>query len=241
MDHQLRNVGVFAEAGQPQSLLRGSGTPGLIYSFVPAHGESRAGEIQQQLNRIWTEDLGLTVLPADFDCSRFGSMRTVVLNLSEDVRCSHGVRRLDGKTWGAFLRPENGCEVLDASQAEPQETKRLLDFARQRYDIVSVNLAGAREGHFIEAVKESTSVFFVSASDRESISTVCDKLAGLRSLRLESTAALLLDRVPGGLATDAIEDITGIPVCSLIDSIALVDRVAIWLAAEREFRVPAVV
>jgi hypothetical protein len=241
VDQQLRKLEVLAAAGRPATLLRGVGTPGLIYCFVPAHGESRVGAVQQELNRTWTEDLGLTVLPADFNRSDFRSLRTVVLNLSEDARRARGVRRLDGKTWGAFLRPEHGKEILDASQAEPRETGRLLDFARRHYDVVSVDLTGAREAHATEVIRESTSVFFVSDSDEASISMVCDKVAWLRSLRLEESASLMIHRVPGGLSTAAIEDITGVSVCGLIDSSVLVRSLAIWLAAEREFRLAAAV
>ena len=40
--------------------------PGPLYAFVPADGDSRAGAVQEQLGRKWSEGFGLAVLLADF-------------------------------------------------------------------------------------------------------------------------------------------------------------------------------
>jgi hypothetical protein len=76
-----------------------SEAPGQVYAIVPAHGGSNADKVAKQLSRELSEGYRLSVLLADF--------------------CTHGFplwgtpeapQRLDGRTWGAFLRRGTGPE-----------------------------------------------------------------------------------------------------------------------------------
>jgi hypothetical protein len=59
------------------------------------------------------------------------------------------------------------------------------------------------------------------------------KAEWLQSLDLEENSGLLVHRVPGGAAVHEAEDLTGLPVCALVDETEDLDRLAAWLAAPR--------
>jgi hypothetical protein len=62
-----------------------------------------------------------------------------------------------------------------------------------------------------------------------------EKRKWLQSLDLGDQCALLLDRVPGGLTSEQAEDLTGLPMCSLVDRPEYLERLAGWLIAEETF------
>lgn len=219
----LPNSETLAAAGRAALTLTNPRQPGPVYAFLPAHGDSRVGTIQTPLNRTWTEDLELAVLLADFS-TREPSVWEPQTSL----------RRLDGHTWGAFVSNENGVEVLDGRLVNPADLGPLLDHARRKYDIVSIDLTGARETQALEVVRAATSIFLVSTSDLASLELAGEKVECLRKLGLEERCALLLRRVPGGLRPDVAEDIVGTPVCSLVEDDAQVRELACWLGSLTE-------
>lgn len=192
-----------------------------IYSFVPAHGESRAGAVAEQLSRTLSEVPGFSVLLAGF-----AAPERSLWNPTESPR------RLDGHTWGAFVFESGGIEVLDAKDVYPRQLGRVLEFAQQKYKIVCADVTGAKEAHALETLRASECIFIVSHSDRVSLELARDKKEWLKSIDLAEQCGLLLDRVPGGLTVDQAEEITGLPMCSLIDRTEYIERLAGWLAAE---------
>jgi hypothetical protein len=216
----LPNSETLAPAGRAELTLAKPRQPGPVYAFLPAHGDSRVGAIQTPLNRTWTEDLGLAVLLANFS-TREPSVWQPQTSL----------RRLDGHTWGAFVHSEPGADVLDARLVTPSDLGPLLDHARRKYQIVSVDLTGARETQALEVVRAATSIFLVSSSDLASLELAREKVECLGKLGLEERCALLLRRVSGGLRPDVAEDAVGTPVCSLVEDDAQVRDLACWLGS----------
>jgi hypothetical protein len=74
-------------------------------------------------------------------------------------------------------------------------------------------------------------IFVVSSSDTPSLEMAKYKAAWLRSIDLEENSGLLVRRVPGGAGVAQAEDITGLPVCALVDQAEELDRLATWLSA----------
>jgi hypothetical protein len=204
---------------------------GPIYSFVPARGGSRAGVVAEQLSRTMTEVSGLSVLLAGFAAREYSLWNP-----------SDSPRRLDGTTWGAFVFDSHGLEVLDAREVYPRQLRRVLEYAQQKYRIVCADVTEAKEAHSLETLRASECIFIVSHSDRASLEMAREKREWLKSIDLSDQCGLLLDRVPGGLSSEQPEEITGLPMCSLVDRGEYIERLAGWMHAEESYsseRTPA--
>jgi hypothetical protein len=197
---------------------------GPIYTFLPAHGGSRACAVAEQLSRTLSEVPGLSVLLAGFAAREYSLWNP-----------TDSPRRLDGHTWGAFVFDSRGIEVLDASEVYPRQLGKVLEYAQQKYKIVCADLTGAKEPHSLETLRASECIFLVSHSDRGSLEMAREKREWLESIGMADQCGLLLDRVHGGVSSDEAEEITGLPMCSLVDRPEYLDRFAGWLAAEESF------
>lgn len=197
---------------------------GPIYSFVPAHGASRAGAVAEQLSRTLAEVPGFSALLAGFAAREYSLWNP----------CD-SPRRLDGETWGAFLFDSRGIEVLDAREVYPRQLRRVLEYAQRKYRIVCADLSEAKEAHSLETLHASECVFIVSHSDRASLEMAREKREWLQSIDMSDQCGLLLDRVPGGVTSEEAEEICGLPMCSLVDRPEYIERLAGWLAAEESF------
>jgi hypothetical protein len=201
----------------------GSPASGPIYSFVPADGASPASAVAGQLSRVLSKEFGQSVLLAEFDAPAHSEWH------------GEAPRRLDGRTWGAFLFESNGHDVLDAREVNPRQLESVLDYAREHYALVCADLSGAREAHAVEVLRQSDAVFVVGATDAASIEMVRDKADWLRSLDLEDRCGLLLWRTPQGASALEAEDLTGLPVCGIVTEGGVqVEQFAAWLASHRE-------
>jgi Flp pilus assembly CpaE family ATPase len=198
--------------------------PGTIVSLVPAHGDSRVGAVAKQLSRTLTEDLGISVLLADFDTQGYPPWTSMWTS-------TEAPRRLDGHTWGAFVTQVDGLDILDARETHPRQLGRLLDQARQKYSAICADLTGARYQHALEVLRVSDAIFLVTDSNHASMEGVREKADWLRSIDMSDRVGLLVRRSPGGPRADEIEDITGLPVCSLIETDAQMTQFARWLAS----------
>ena len=107
----------------------------------------------------------------------------------------------------------------------------MLDHARRTYGVICADLTHAKNAHALEILRASDAVFIVSSSDRASLEAVREKLEWLRSIDLEESCGLLLERVPGGASICEAEELTGLPVCSLLDDASQRAQLAGWLAA----------
>jgi hypothetical protein len=194
--------------------------PGTVYAFVPAHGQSNAGVVVKKLCRTISEDLGLSVLLADFYSRGFPLWGT-----------AEAPQRLDRHSWGAFLTPGIPFDTLEAREAHPREIQRLLHHARTQYTVTCADLTDAKQVAALEMLRHADWIFVVSGSDTPSLDMAKYKAAWLRSIDLEENSGLLVHRVPGGAGVAEAEDITGLPVAALVDNNQELDRLALWLSA----------
>jgi hypothetical protein len=197
---------------------------GPVYSFLPAHGGSRAGAVAEQLSRALSEVPGFSVLLAGFAAREYSLWNP-----------ADSPRRLDGHTWGAFVFDSRGLEVLDAREVYPRQLRRVLEYAQRKYRIVCADVTEAKEAHSLETLRTSECIFIVSHSDRASLEMAREKRLWLKSIDLADQCGLLLDRVPGGVTADEAEEISGLPMCSMVDRPEFIERLAGWLVAEENF------
>jgi len=216
MNGDLRESEVLFDAPAAHSE-RAAGT---IVAFVPAHGDSRAGAVAKHMSRTLTEGLGLSVLLADFDTRVYSLWNPNV-----------APRRLDGRTWGAFVSEVDKIDTLDARETHPRQLGRLLEHAREKYQAVCADLTGARAAHAIEVLRAADAIFLVSGSDHASLEGVCEKTDWLRAIDLSERVGLLLRRSSDGVDVDEVEKMTGLPVCSLIETDEQIEQLARWVAA----------
>src|ERR1700722_20825605 len=141
MEVPMRKSQVPPGPGEPEA-------PGQVYAIVPAHGGSNADKVARQLSRELAEGYRLSVLLADF-CSRgFPLWGT-----------PEAPQRLDGRTWGAFLRSNTDVfDTLEAREAHPRNIHRLLDHARGPYHVTCADLSEARESSALEVLRHSDSI-----------------------------------------------------------------------------------
>lgn len=197
---------------------------GPIYSFMPARGGSRAGEVAEQLSRTLAEVPGFSVLLAGFAAREYSPWNP-----------TDSPRRLDGHTWGAFVFDSRGLEVLDAREVYPRQLRRVLEYAQQKYRVVCADVTEAKDSHSLETLRASECIFIVSHSDRASLEMAREKKEWLQSIDLSDQCGLLLDRVPGGVTSEEAEEITGLPMCSLVDRGEFIERLGGWIVAEESF------
>lgn len=195
-----------------------------IYSFMPAHGGSRAGAVAEQLSRTLSEVPGFSVLLAGFAAREYSLWNP-----------ADSPRRLDGHTWGAFVFDSGGLEVLDAREVYPRQLRKVLEYAQQKYRIVCADVTESKEAHSLETLRASECIFIVSHSDRASLQMAREKREWLQSIDLSEQCGLLLDRVPKGVSSEEAEEITGLPMCSLVDRSEYIQRLAGWLVAEESY------
>ena len=193
---------------------------GPVFSFVPAHGESRAGAVAEQLSRTLTEGLGDAVLLADFR-----SHPHPVWFEDEAVQPSGAA------ACGAIVTERDGIDVLEAPDVNPRELAPLLQNTRENYVITCVDLTGAREDQTQEVLRVSEAIFIVAGSARASLEGVRETLASIQGIEdVGDRCALLLLRDSGGVNAADAEEITGLPLCSLVDSPEHIAQFARWLA-----------
>jgi hypothetical protein len=193
---------------------------GPVYAFVPAHGDSKVGAVQELLGRTWSEDFGLAVLLVDFE-SRGGTG----LEVTSHSRVSR-TGRLDRRSGSG----PNGTSA-DGKAMHRRDLRRMLEHATQRYQVVCADLTHATDECSLLVLSRAHSIFLVSDSDPVSLGMIRDKMHHFRSLGLEDRCALLLRRTPGGLRPDVAEELAGAPVCGLVETSEQMARLARWLAA----------
>ena len=208
----------------------GCQAPAPIYSFVPAHGASRANTLAAQLSRTLSERLGSggagrSVLLANFDGHPPSFWRSIA-----------APSRLDGRTRGAYVLHSEGHDILGAREVDPQRIRPLFEYARRRYSVICADLSGASEAHRREVAGSSDAIFLVASTDRVELEMAREKAEWLSSLDLSERCGLLLWRTPGGATAAEAEESTGLPVCSLIYGEAQIGLLAGWLAAKHEKR-----
>ena len=125
----------------------------------------------------------------------------------------------------------DGIRVLNAREVDPRQLDPLVDYMRAHFDVVCADLTGAQEAHSTQVLRASDGIFLVTGSDHASLEAVGEKMDSLRALNLAGRCGLLLERTPHGRNSVEVEELTGVPVCSLVETAPQISRLAHWLAS----------
>jgi Flp pilus assembly CpaE family ATPase len=219
VEDTLQRSGVRFEAAPSLS--------GSVFSFLPADGASKAGAVAQQLSRTLAEGFGVVVLLADFAEHRSSLLPPI--GVRSQMKAT---RRLDGHTWGALVwKTDGGNDVLDAREVQPHQLGRVLEHARHDYGIICADLTGAMPAQTLETLRVSDAIFLVASCDPASLAAVREKMDWLRSAGLDKNCCLLLRSQRRADDSSAVEEFTGLPVCSLLNNDQQIEQLAGWLAS----------
>jgi hypothetical protein len=100
------------------------------------------------------------------------------------------------------------------------------------FTITCADLSHASPGQEWLAVAASEAIFVVSATDAASMDDAREKAAWLRAIKRDDCCGLILLPSPCGASAREAEDITGLPVCAVIQNDSDMDRLARWIAQE---------
>ena len=186
--------------------------PGAVYAFVPAHGGSKAGSVQERLGRTWSEDFGLAVLLVGFE---------------------------PGSEAGPSIRSDGAVDRCTLGDVDYSTVRNLLAFVKARYQVICVDLTEAPERAAASILKLAHSVFLVSDAMRASIETARETADRLRPV-VKDRLTLLLLQCEGGLRLDLAEDAVGVPLCGLVETSEQLARLAKWMALPQPELIPDV-
>ena len=163
--------------------------------------------VQHLLSRTWAEDLGLSVLLADFSSALEDDSAQPVPQAAR----VHTVPAANLSCAGAFL-----------------------ESARGRYGVVAASLPRSAVSKSLDVLQRADAILLVAESSPASLAIARDLTLSLRPHGLHESCGLLLIPVPGGLRPGLAEDFTNVPVCSLIESTRQIKRLAAFLAFDRD-------
>ena len=121
-----------------------------------------------------------------------------------------------------------GAAVLLADLSKPAA---LPDRARRNHRFILADLSDLSAAESAEVMRASDAIFLVSGSDRTSLEKVREKVEALHSMNVDERCALLLTMAPNGVSVAEAEEISGLPVCSLVDTEQQIAQLGKWLAA----------
>jgi hypothetical protein len=100
------------------------------------------------------------------------------------------------------------------------------------FTITCADLSHANPGQEWLAVSMSEAIFVVTSTDPVSMDDAREKTAWLRAVKRDDCFGLVLLPSPGGATSRQAEDITGLPVCAVIQKDSDIAQLACWIAQE---------
>jgi hypothetical protein len=194
------------------SMLAEAPAPAPLYVFVPAHGESRIAAVHHGLGRILAEDLGQSVLLAEFCPAQS--------NEGGEIRpCRRGPDF-----------PDLEIQTLTALE----DAAGWLEQARRRFDVILADVSQASPSETEQLMRHADAIFFLARAEPGSLHLLRDRLSVLRRWGVQGKCGMLLIPVPNGLRPDLAEELTDLPVCSLVETASQLKQLAGWLAPAGE-------
>ena len=102
----------------------------------------------------------------------------------------------------------------------------------QPLTITCADLRCAAAGAAAFTARLSEAIFVVSTTDEYSLREARQATEWLRSLKREACSGLVLLPVPGGVTATRAEQITGLPVCSVVRERADLTQLAGWISQD---------
>ena len=208
-----------------------TGTPGKVYSFLPAKGGVGASTIAANAVRAFAQAPAAKVLLADFDIS--SGVTDFAFNAEHGYSINDAAKRkeeMDDEAWQRLVKNVgqvdlllSGAPILDegisASKISP-----ILDFARRTYTVIGADLPDSLDDRAMVVLREANEIFLVTTPDLGALRMARLKLLALRRLDWEDKTKLLLNRATSRMELNVgeIEKTVGLQVfatfpCSYAD------------------------
>ncbi len=204
-----------------ESKMGDAGAP--LFAFLPARPGSGATTLAVHTSAAAARLTNSPTLLIDLDL-RLG-MTSFLLKLNGERSVLDALAlsaRLDDTLWEGLVHRRGKLEILgsapvDFSQEHVEvHTPQLLQFARQRYGVVCVDLPGELREHEVEALQRAQEIFLVCTPEMGTLHMARRKAEALKTLDLYPRVSLLVNRAdhrgPLRLSADQIAEITQVPV-----------------------------
>lgn len=211
--------------GRMESLLGRKSVEGLntgwLYTFLPSKAGVGTSTVALNTSLALSRRPESSVLLADFDLNC--GMVAFLLRLNSLYSVVDAVERadeLDEDLWNKLISCVGRLDVLSAgrlnpgTRIDPSQLHPLLDFARDYYKVICVDLSGMMEKYSIALMDESARIFLVCTPEVPSLHLASEKLKFLRSLNLGERVQILLNRTQkqSAISGQEMERILGAPV-----------------------------
>lgn len=193
----------------------------LVCSFLPAKPGVGTSTIALNLSAALAERSEARGLLADFDLtSGLIGFMLKLQNAHSVMDAAENSHRLDENLWQQLVSAVGPLDVLPCgkmnpgSRIEASQVHDLLDFARQHYKVICVDLSGNLEKYSVDLMHNSKRVFLVCTPELPSLHLARAKLAYFRSIELENRVRILLNRVSkrSVIGVGEVEKLLGAPV-----------------------------
>lgn len=193
----------------------------FVFSFLPAKPGDGASLLAANAALQASAAVDGQSLFADLDL-RTGMSRFLLKlpNAFATVDALEKAKELDESIWPDLVSQLGEFHVLGAGEhrrtsgQEAAQIRHVLEFARARYRLITMDHSGALEDFSLEALQESRRIFLVITPELPSIYLAREKLRLLKSLDLEDRLLLILNRWRKGapLSMPSIEEVLGHPI-----------------------------
>lgn len=209
-------LGVFSRLAAPSDPSGQDGAPtGRVFAFLPARPGAGATTLAVHTAAAAARLSGQRTLLIDLDL-RLG-MTSFLLKLPGEHSVVDALEDIDrlAPRWEGLINRRGNLDILGSAPQEflqpdlEQRTALLLNYARQRYQTVVIDLPGEMRDYEVEALRKATSCFLVCNSDIGVMHMAQRKSEQIHALVLEEKTSVILNRA-GGLGLISPRDVESI-------------------------------
>ncbi|MCL4797130.1 MAG: hypothetical protein KJZ84_21360 [Bryobacteraceae bacterium] len=196
---------------------------GTIYTFLPS--KQGVGTTTVAVNsatamaRLNTAGRKSLLLDMDLSSGIVGFMLKIT-NLHSVVEAAENAHHIDQSLWERLVTIRGNLAILHSGRLNPDfrinsaQVQGLMEFSRNRYSSVCVDISGNLERYSLEVMQESKQIFLIVTPEIPSLHLAREKLTFLQQLDLADRVSVLLNRMHrrAVVSTDQIENLLGVPV-----------------------------
>lgn len=196
----------------------------LVYAFFPAKAGDGCSVVASNAALSLARLPDSEVLFADLDLhagtNRFHFKLQNTHSAYDALERIVDLDGIDGMVWADLVVQNGPLQVLGSGEIRkplemlPARVRSLIDFARQRYRTVCLDLSGVLDEAALEAIQEARRSFLVVTPELASIYVAREKMRYLRTLGLEDRLGLVVNRwhKDAPLTMAGIEEVLGLPI-----------------------------
>lgn len=179
----------------------GSSRFAQIHAFLPASLGSGATTTALHTTLELSRRPGLKTLLVDLDLN--AGLAGFMLQAKSGYSVLDAVRAADDLDEDMWSKIVTRCGSLDllpvgsydhSTRLEPAAIRRMIEFARQHYDAITIDLSGMMERFNVEVFQLATKIHLVCAPELPSIHLARRKLEFLREIQMADRVSVVLNR-----------------------------------------------